>query len=141
MKTCSRCSRELPFTSFHKKGRGYRRPECKDCFKAARPRAGGASAAGIAASDKAAYQRYYKYGLTDEDYEQMLAAQGGVCAICESPDPRASAWQVDHDHKTGRVRGLLCRPCNVALGLLSDDVIRMARAIRYLNGANSDVRV
>jgi Recombination endonuclease VII len=48
----------------------------------------------------------------------MLAAQGGVCAVCEKPDPE----HVDHDHETGVVRGMLCFNCNQALGNARDDV-------------------
>lgn len=139
MKSCSKCSRTLPITDFHMKGGGYRRPECKDCFKAARPRKGGAAAAGIPAGDKPAYQRYYKYGITPEQFQEMCDRQDGRCAVCGGAEPGAPTWQIDHDHVTGRVRGLLCRPCNVALGLLQDDIARIERAARYLSGADSDV--
>ena len=136
MKTCSRCQLELPISSFHLKGGGYRRPECRDCFNALRPRKGrsGAAAHGISGVRATAdYQRFYKYGITPTEYVNMLERQGGRCAICDSPDHAAKDWQVDHDHATGYVRGLLCRPCNVAIGLMKDDVDRMKRAIEYLS--------
>ena len=78
------------------------------------------------------------YGLTVEAYEALLAAQGGVCAICRRPpaaDGRQKRLHVDHDHATDAVRGLLCSNCNTALGLLDDDVDRIAAAIFYLRGA------
>lgn len=50
-------------------------------------------------------------GVTDEQYERLLAAQGGGCAICGNP-PKTRRLHVDHDHKTGAVRGLLCYRCN-----------------------------
>ena len=50
-------------------------------------------------------------GVTDADYDRMLAAQGGGCAICGNP-PKTRALNTDHDHKTGKVRGLLCHRCN-----------------------------
>jgi len=55
------------------------------------------------------------YGITIEDYDAMLAAQGGGCAICHTP-PRSKRLHVDHDHADGRVRGLLCYHCNRTIG-------------------------
>ena len=86
----------------------------------------------------AARQRKYElkklYGLTREDYEAMLTEQGGLCLICRKPmDPPA----VDHDHATGAVRGLLCRSCNSAIGLLGDDPQMLQRAIEYLTKSSS----
>ena len=71
----------------------------------------------------------HKYGLTHEDYERMYQAQDGRCAICKQPFDNLC---VDHNHKTGRVRGLLCVPCNAALGSFKDDVQHLRRAILYL---------
>ena len=59
-------------------------------------------------------QRAAQLGVTSADYDRMLAAQGGVCAICGSP-PKTRRLHVDHDHATGKVRGLLCHRCNRAL--------------------------
>ena len=70
-----------------------------------------------------------KYGLTLEDFDALLAAQGGGCAICGRPD----ADNVDHDHRTGRVRGILCFNCNVAIGHIADDEDRLAAAMKYLS--------
>lgn len=53
-----------------------------------------------------------KYGITLEDYEVLLKNQGGVCGICGKPPKPDRALDVDHDHKTGKVRGLLCHNCN-----------------------------
>jgi len=58
------------------------------------------------------------YGLTIDEYDQMVAQQGDVCAICREPPPARQRLAVDHDHTSGAVRGLLCRQCNMALGLL-----------------------
>jgi hypothetical protein len=69
-----------------------------------------------------------KYGLTPEDVEEMLAAQGGLCAICEE----AEAVHVDHCHDTGRIRGLLCFRCNAALGQFDDVPSRLRKAAEYL---------
>lgn len=63
----------------------------------------------------------------------MLVRQGGVCAICGGPpDGRWKRFHVDHCHKTGRVRGLLCRKCNNGLGNFGDSVETMRKAIAYL---------
>lgn len=79
----------------------------------------------------AATKRRYalkKYGLTPEDYDAMLERQSGRCAICASPDPhsRWGRFHIDHDHETGRVRGLLCHPCNLHLGLVEARLPQMA---------------
>ena len=73
-----------------------------------------------------------KYGMTIEDYDGMLEAQGGGCAICgRAPRPDISL-HVDHDHETGRIRGLLCFPCNNTLGDFEDDPARLYAAADYL---------
>lgn len=75
-----------------------------------------------------------RYSITVEDYSRMLAEQGGGCAICKSSDPKNGKKNlcVDHCHSTGRVRGLLCGPCNRALGCFYDDISSLKRAISYL---------
>lgn len=57
-----------------------------------------------------------KYGISIDDYDSMMAEQGGVCKICRGLDPSGRRLAVDHCHETGRVRGLLCPSCNTALG-------------------------
>lgn len=71
-----------------------------------------------------------RYGITVEDYDKMLAEQNGVCAICEKKDKRRLA--VDHCHKTGTVRGLLCSSCNISVGRFDDNPDTLKRAIEYL---------
>jgi hypothetical protein len=75
-----------------------------------------------------------RYGLTPDAREALLAFQGGVCAICgrDPADGFSRRYHIDHDHKTGIVRGILCASCNVALGGFKDDPVRLAAAIRYL---------
>jgi hypothetical protein len=70
------------------------------------------------------------YGVTLEQYEAMLQAQGGVCAICAQGSEKKFA--IDHDHSTGRVRGLLCIPCNVGIANLKESVSVLKQAISYL---------
>ena len=76
-----------------------------------------------------------RFGLTLESYAQLLAAQGGGCAICGDPEPEGGSHHVDHDHETDAVRGILCVRCNNALGQLREDVDLVARAMDYL-GSN-----
>ena len=85
---------------------------------------------------------FTKFGLTAEMYDQMLRDQGGVCAICKKHEsaPRSKLavergnrrFAVDHDHKTGGVRALLCNDCNRALGLFKESVELLRKAVEYL---------
>lgn len=72
------------------------------------------------------------YGITSEGYEAILSVQGGVCAICLQR-PVKKRLAVDHDHRTGKVRGLLCSRCNhELLGAAHDSLEHLLRAVRYL---------
>jgi hypothetical protein len=75
-----------------------------------------------------------KYGLTPEQYEQMLTEQNGVCAICRISKPSKNRLSVDHDHTTGKVRGLLCVPCNRTVGYLENSTW-YTTAMDYLSRA------
>jgi hypothetical protein len=80
-----------------------------------------------------------EYGLTLEDYDRMVAAQGGVCRLCGKPPKTPKRpLAVDHDHKTGKVRGILCIGCNRAVATLGDTVEGLMRAVRYLRGEPLD---
>lgn len=128
-----------------------RNPECKDC-KAERERRGlpypayprPASYPGprCASHDRAkrrlaksgAHERRVQdvYGLRPGQYGEIYLAQGGVCAICRRATGATRKLSVDHDHRTGLTRGLLCRPCNDILGQLRDDVEAARRIVSYL---------
>ena len=76
------------------------------------------------------------YNITLEDYDHMFEQQKGVCAICGKVDVTGRRLAVDHDHKTGKVRGLLCTRCNVRVGILEDREWRpLARKYLYDNGS------
>lgn len=82
-------------------------------------------------------QNIARYGLAYSDYEAMLQAQGNRCSICgASPDPNgkraASRLHVDHDHVTGKIRGLLCLSCNLGIGHFRDDIDRLHSAVAYI---------
>ena len=81
------------------------------------------------------------FGITPEDYQQLLDKQNGVCAICGLPErkvdyrsKRLLPLAVDHCHTTKKIRGLLCADCNRAIGMLKDDVTILESAISYLKG-------
>jgi len=78
----------------------------------------------------------YRYGITAEQYNQMMAAQGGVCVICAiagTVKVEKRSLCVDHDHVTGRVRGLLCHRHNFLLGNAGDSLAELSAAYHYLN--------
>lgn len=77
------------------------------------------------------------YGLTIEGYKELLNKQSGACAICLCPETRklrGRVWSlsIDHNHTTGKVRGLLCAACNTALGMLREDPLRVHAMLRYI---------
>ena len=84
------------------------------------------------------YYLRQRHGMTGSEFDALLTRQGGCCAICGAPQSKHSGarapkrLEVDHNHATGRIRGLLCRRCNTALGLLEDNVGRLKTAISYL---------
>jgi hypothetical protein len=81
------------------------------------------------------------YNITLDGFDELRIKHNNKCAICgtEPGKPRAGKQkkflEVDHDHKTGAIRGLLCSKCNTAIGLLEDEVDLLKKAIKYLNEA------
>lgn len=79
--------------------------------------------------------KYFKaYGITVDEYEDMLAAQGERCLVCDRHESQSAKGRlhIDHCHETGKVRGLLCSNCNTALGLAGDDPARLVALAAYL---------
>jgi hypothetical protein len=74
------------------------------------------------------YKLHEKYGIDESEFDRLLAEQGGLCAICRSQVGK----QVDHDHQTGAVRGILCLNCNAAMGAFHDNPAEIRAAIAYL---------
>ena len=78
-----------------------------------------------------------KYGLSKKEFEKIKEVQGDVCAICGKPEEQQRAGKirelsVDHDHKTGKVRGLLCSKCNIGLGVFRENISILLNAIKYI---------
>lgn len=145
-KRCSMCHRQLLLSAFNKNnakkdGLTY---ACRDC-KNRRVRERYVESAeireGKSKRQKARCVKHpekiynthlkWKYGITREQHGQIYLGQGGCCALCGEP-VAYDKIVVDHDHVTGRVRGLLCRKCNSGLGAFNDNIKGLQNAIRYL---------
>ena len=84
------------------------------------------------------YKLKNRYGISYQEYLNMLSAQQERCAICGTDDTGArKAFHVDHCHDTGKVRGLLCGNCNSGIGNLRDDIDLLYRAIEYLKNTGN----
>ncbi len=149
LKRCPRCKERKSLTEFYpdtrpsharkwkQKGKGGHgvRSECIACCKRLDKVRSGTP------KEKARKRnsKLQRYGMTLAEYEARVAAQGGKCAICGNAEKRRDKWtgqvlslSVDHDHRTGMARGVVCHNCNVAIGYFEDDPERMRRAIVYL---------
>lgn len=134
VKTCSRCKAQLPVTHYFGDNRtsDKKRSECKDCSKArnrdyyARNKEGWHDSRGGRNREL-----LRKYGISESDYDSLLFFQNGLCAICLGNRYPKERLCVDHDHISGKVRGLLCRVCNLGLGKF--DSLELARnVVSYL---------
>lgn len=130
---CRTCARELPIEEFGRNGKRWRRYECRSCSsrrtqqgRIARPEVW-----------RNAFLRR-TYNISGAEYATLFVRQRGLCAICRKPERVLNAQgeprhlHVDHDHKTGKVRSLLCSNCNTGLGSFGDDPLLLERAIAYL---------
>lgn len=130
---CNACGQVLPWSEFYPDTQhSGTRGKCKRCIQAnARQRYADDNTGWQQAKRK--YRLAQQFGITVEQYDAMLAAQGGVCALCGDRDA-TRRLAVDHDHQMGAVRSLLCGPCNLALGQV-ETLGRewLWRALRYLD--------
>ena len=81
------------------------------------------------------YQKTKAYGITKEQYSKMLLDRNGKCDICQNI---VAQLVVDHNHKTGAIRGMLCHTCNQAIGLFRENTLTIEKAIEYLNADKLD---
>lgn len=79
-------------------------------------------------------RRIYKaYGLSFDEYLNLIQSQNNTCKICKAAFKRTKDIHVDHNHNTGKIRGILCSNCNRCLGLLKDNITVLQNAIEYLS--------
>lgn len=140
MKTCSICGEEKSYENFSiRNDSGKYRMDCRACNAIASSRRyHEISKDPLLAKERAKrrkeYNLYHYYSITKEDYERMYNEQEGSCKICR--DPVGDGLYVDHCHKTGTVRGLLCLTCNSGIGYLKEDITVLENAIDYLRAAS-----
>jgi hypothetical protein len=134
LRTCNICAETKPLTEYYFNNRGYPHGKCKSCYikikqKDYTPEKG---------RDK---NLRHKYGITLEEYNNLLEKQDNKCAICLSTDPAgrksgrggsANVFVVDHCHKTEKVRGILCHRCNRSMGVIGDNINTLQEMIKYL---------
>lgn len=139
MKRCARCQETKPLDDFYKnrtQSQGVQ-AYCKPCWKAD-------IKARLDGPDREKMLRWRrsghlvkKYGITADEFDAIVAAQGGGCAICGRTEDRAERYLcVDHCHDTGRVRGGLCSPCNQGMGQFAHDPALLRAAAEYLERAH-----
>lgn len=126
MKKCIACNESKSLDVFYKYKTGYYNPYCKPCNKIR-----------IREYRRNNSHGHYlrkvkdKFKISTEEYESLYEKHNGKCAIClQNNDGRRLS--IDHCHETGKIRGLLCRKCNVALGYFRDNTEYLKRAILYL---------
>jgi len=131
-KVCKICKIQKTISEFYPKSDGYFTGSCKECLcqkQKSYPK-----------SRKIYPKEYYrekfvisKYNLTKKEYDKIYFEQVGKCAICGTPESELNkSLCVDHDHKTGKVRGLLCSLCNKGLGSFKDNQSNIENALYYL---------
>lgn len=143
-KPCTKCGETKPLDAFSRRTRNRdgRHSWCRACVRAYYLAHKEEQAVRTRRwyerhKDTAVYQAIdrhlrHKYGTSIAEYEAMAAAQGGVCAICGKPEQIKRRLSVDHDHRTGAIRALLCSGCNTAIGHFGDDPDTMRRAADYV---------
>jgi hypothetical protein len=146
-KTCTKCTQEKTLENFYTRSSGVLRNDCIDCILKRNKEYYLNNKNQITETNKRWTQKNKnkirdtklrnKFGITLEEKNQLFDAQGKCCAICKATkNNKKRDWDVDHCHKTGVVRGLLCSNCNRALGLFQDDPMVLWNAHQYLNQKN-----
>jgi|APCry1669188879_1035177.scaffolds.fasta_scaffold02054_10 hypothetical protein len=137
MKICKICGENKPLTEFYKAARCYH-GKCKKCFIAHQQK-------NYDPVKNRETNLKRLYGITLDDYDRMLVEQKGVCKLCGTSDPggrqsgrgKVNVFFVDHCHKSGNVRGLLCNTCNRAIGQVKENIDFFENAIAYLKAGKT----
>jgi hypothetical protein len=132
---CSKCGevKELSdFPTYNNKGKKGIRKTCHKCRYAIAKLKGYASSGHKTSRQQRKHEIKYRYGITEEELTAMYEAQEGRCSICKTHEDETGTLNIDHCHTTGKVRGLLCKPCNMGLGYFKDDNSRLIAAAKYL---------
>lgn len=129
---CSECEQFKPWSEFHKR-RDLSSGHASQCKSCRRERTRRDMENGSIRNRE--LERKYNIGL--DEYNELVGIQSDSCAICGTKDKgmargRFRYWSVDHDHVTGKIRGLLCQQCNATLGMVGDSVAILEKAIEYL---------
>jgi hypothetical protein len=130
LRECRVCGEVKPPSEFYGDKPSRRCKECEKAYQRDRYHNG--------VGKRQSWANYIKrtHGITADEYEDMFDEQDGKCLICgrteEEAYPDGRRHAVDHDHETGRIRGILCGNCNQAIGHMNDDVQRLFDAARYL---------
>ena len=131
MKTCPECKKEKDRSAWYRSkssSTGYE-SICKSCKKAREK----IRKSNACPKHKRDVDLQWRYGISLDNWQDMFTKQNGCCAICKTHQSELkSSLHVDHNHNTGKVRGLLCSNCNTAIGLLKDDEDRLLSAIQYI---------
>lgn len=135
-KECKTCRKDVPLVLFYptKKGKYGRSQSCIECEKRQRREEWKNNK-----PNRSKTQQHYNhikstYGLTRAQYDAMVLASNGRCSVCGSPpESKSGRLHVDHCHQTGKIRGMLCRRCNTAMGFMKDDPWRFLSAIAYIS--------
>jgi hypothetical protein len=132
-KYCPRCEQVLPLDSFgrNRSARDGHTSYCKPCHNAV-----GRETKQRLYGGNREYHLRQRYGLTSADVEAMIQTQGGTCAVCPGKPEH-----VDHDHESGKVRGILCFNCNQALGNVRDSSQVLRGLARYLDAHDPSLRL
>ena len=132
LKTCKVCGVEKNISDFY-----TRRNDCKDCKNAAARKIRKEQPERYAKYKKRAneYLKERRYGITQDQFNQMLVDQNNMCKICSTEFKSTKDTHIDHCHDTNIVRGLLCNNCNLALGQFNDNTDNMDNAIKYLQNS------
>jgi hypothetical protein len=136
VRTCTECGQTKPLSEFGKQkmGRDGQRPDCKECARARARRYREREGVKERVAYNSRIRRLREFGLTPDDYRQMLANQDGRCAICRLPaeENRHGVLCIDHCAVTNQVRGLLCDSCNLGIGYFLDSPTYLRRAALYV---------